>query len=445
LRCDPLGRARQRIFDDFGRNPSWRKIIIRRDRASQRIVAHQDKVVRLDVAVDHAPFVGMFQAERRLTDPAGHGDWQRAATPSAEPGGEELCVTSNRVGPTDFVALAGGADAAVLALGAGREASLAGAGRTDAGRVAVGARRGRVTAMDARLGRRRISALTTWAFDERHGTPLLSWYRKIHGDDRMSRGGGGAPVGDRHRFTRRLDYRVSRGDATPVPKAHLSPPTDGRYSHMLAVRDLASGQQLLWLPAEEATGRVAADALAGLFMLHGAPLVLKCDNGAPFTSGTVRQLNHDFDVKILFSPPRMPRYNGAIEAGIGSLKVRTEHHAARHGRPGQWIFDDVAAATLEANATARPLGLNGPTPDEQWAARSRVSADERTHFAVEVERQRSADDAQGRPAANPDTDLDEPARERQNVRRALEGLDYLTYTRRRLPLPIRKKKVAIIP
>ena len=221
-------------------------------------------------------------------------------------------------------------------------------------------------------------------------------------------------------------------------------PIEGRFPYLLAVRDLASGQQLLWLPAEEAAGRVAADALTGLFMAHGAPLVLKCDNGASFTSGTVRQLNHDFGVKMLFSPPRMPRYNGAIEAGIGSLKARTEHHAARHGRPDQWIFDDVAAAILEANATARPHGPNGSTPDELWASRSRVSADERTRFAAEVERQRSADDAQGGPTANPATDLDEPARERQNVRRALEGLGYLTYTRRRLPLPFTSKKVAVI-
>jgi len=221
-------------------------------------------------------------------------------------------------------------------------------------------------------------------------------------------------------------------------------PVEGRFPYLLAVRDLASGQQLLWLPTEEATARNAADALAGLFMVHGAPLVLKCDNGAPFTSGTVRQLNHAFGVKMLFSPPRMPRYNGAIEAGIGSLKARTEHHATRHGRPGQWIFADVAAAILEANATARPLGPDGSTPDELWAGHSRVSADERTRFAAEVERQRSADDAQGGPTANPATDLDEPARERQILRRALEGLGYLTYTRRRLPLPFTSKKVAVI-
>ena len=147
---------------------------------------------------------------------------------------------------------------------------------------------------------------------------------------------------------------------------------------------------------------------------------------------------------MLFSPPGVPRYNGAIEAGIGSLKTRTEQHAARHGRPGQWNCDDVAAARLEANATVRPRGPSGPSPDELWAARSPIGAAERARFELEVERQRSATDAQGGPETNPTTDVSKRARERQCLRRALEGLGYLMYTRRRIPLPIRKQKAAII-
>jgi len=221
-------------------------------------------------------------------------------------------------------------------------------------------------------------------------------------------------------------------------------PVEGRCPYLLAVRDLASGQQLLWLPTEEATGRHTADALAGLFMLCGAPLVLKCDNGAPFTSGAVRQLNHDFGVRMLFSPPRMPRYNGAIEAGIGSLKTRTENHAARHGRPGQWTFDDVVAATLEANATARPRGPGGPTPDQLWDERTPIAGAERALFGAEVDLQRALVDAQGGPSANPSSDQSDSARERRSVRRALERLGNLTYTGRRIHLPNRKQKVANI-
>ena len=87
-------------------------------------------------------------------------------------------------------------------------------------------------------------------------------------------------------------------------------------------------------------------------------------------------------VASLFSPPHWPRYNGAVEAGIGSLKGRTEAHAARHGHPGLWTWDDVAGAMLEANALARPRGEHGPSPEALWAARSVITATDRECFAT---------------------------------------------------------------
>jgi transposase InsO family protein len=222
------------------------------------------------------------------------------------------------------------------------------------------------------------------------------------------------------------------------------PAIEGRYPYLLAVRDLASGMQLLWQPCAEATAKVVAAALVELFRQHGAPLVLKSDNGSTFTAGTVADLAKEFSVELLFSPPGWPQYNGAIEAGIGSLKTRTADSARRHGRPGGWTLDDVAAAQLEANATARPHGPNGPTPEDLWGQRHLITLEERTLFQAEVERQRQEIDAQGGPETNPETDLSNRARERQTIRRALEGLGYLTYKRRRIPLPIRKQKAAII-
>jgi hypothetical protein len=46
------------------------------------------------------------------------------------------------------------------------------------------------------------------------------------------------------------------------------------YTDLLAVRDLASGMQLLWLPVAQATAQTTGAALLSLFMLYGAPLVL---------------------------------------------------------------------------------------------------------------------------------------------------------------------------
>ncbi len=47
--------------------------------------------------------------------------------------------------------------------------------------------------------------------------------------------------------------------------------TDGLYPYVLAVRDLASGQQLLWQPVLALTAQVVLAELPWLFALHGAP------------------------------------------------------------------------------------------------------------------------------------------------------------------------------
>jgi transposase InsO family protein len=145
--------------------------------------------------------------------------------------------------------------------------------------------------------------------------------------------------------------------------AEAPAPIDGLDPYLLAVRDLASGQQLAWTPMPDLGAAGVEKVLSGLFALHGAPLVLKMDNGSAFLAELTWRLLHAHRVLPLFSPPYTPRYNGAIEAGIGSLKTRTETHAAHLGLPGFWSADDVAAARLEANATARPRGPRGPTPE----------------------------------------------------------------------------------
>jgi hypothetical protein len=70
--------------------------------------------------------------------------------------------------------------------------------------------------------------------------------------------------------------------------------------------------------------------------IHGVPLVLKSDNGSAFIAELFRGGLASCQVDILFSPGRMPSYNGSIEAGIGSLTSRTGQHAARRGWPGEW-------------------------------------------------------------------------------------------------------------
>ena len=54
--------------------------------------------------------------------------------------------------------------------------------------------------------------------------------------------------------------------------------------------------------------------LRQLFIQHTKPLVLKSDNGGPFTAGKTRQLCVEHLVQNLLSPPITPQYNGSVEA-----------------------------------------------------------------------------------------------------------------------------------
>lgn len=226
-------------------------------------------------------------------------------------------------------------------------------------------------------------------------------------------------------------------DFTEAPAA-----VDGLYPYLLAARDLASGQQLLWQPLAHATAAEVRHALASLFVLHGPPLVLKSDNGSAFCAGAVQGLLAGAGVIPLFSPPYWPRYNGAVEAGIGALKGRTERQAVLAGRPGQWTWQDAEAARQEANATARPHGASGPAAEQLWQERPRVGAEERERFEACVARCRQeVRQEAGRGCEEGDGDEEEGARERKAIQRALVEHELLSLSRRRIPSPIPRPKV----
>jgi hypothetical protein len=108
-----------------------------------------------------------------------------------------------------------------------------------------------------------------------------------------------------------------------------------------------------------------------------------------------------------------------------------------------WTGDDVAAAQAEANALARP---EGPAPQEQWEARRRLTPAERELFAETVARLRDEESArEGRATEGAPGAAAARRIERVAIRRALVEHGLLLFSRRRIPLPIRKRKAAIIP
>ena len=88
----------------------------------------------------------------------------------------------------------------------------------------------------------------------------------------------------------------------------MLPPIADQYPYMLAVRDLASGMMLAWDPLPSLTEEVTGAALARLFALHGAPLILKVDNGSAFRALAFQELLQAHAVIPLYSPPACPGY-----------------------------------------------------------------------------------------------------------------------------------------
>jgi hypothetical protein len=137
-----------------------------------------------------------------------------------------------------------------------------------------------------------------------------------------------------------------------------------------------------------AGGGIMGMALRFLFAEHGTPLVLKTDN--EFDADELIAFLGQNRVTQLLSPPEFPRYNGAIEAGIGSLKTHIYYEAAVHGHPEEWSSNDVEAGRLRANELARPNGFQGASPGQRFDSRSPISEEERAAFEAAVQKSEAA-------------------------------------------------------
>jgi hypothetical protein len=113
-------------------------------------------------------------------------------------------------------------------------------------------------------------------------------------------------------------------------------------------------------------------------------MVLKTDN--EFDADSIIAFLEENRVTHLLSPPEFPRYNGAIEAGIGSLKTHIYYEAAVYGHPEEWSSNDVEAGRLRANELARPYGFQGAAPGQRFDSRSPISEEERAAFEAAVQK-----------------------------------------------------------
>ena len=117
-----------------------------------------------------------------------------------------------------------------------------------------------------------------------------------------------------------------------------------------------------------------------MFQQYGPPLVLKSDNGSPFTAQATRELCRDNGVANLLSPPLTPQYNGSIESTGGQLKTRAALIAQQQACD-LWTRDLIEAARLAGNALNRPWGAAGSTPAQRWLERHSIADTKRTRLA----------------------------------------------------------------
>ena len=205
---------------------------------------------------------------------------------------------------------------------------------------------------------------------------------------------------------------------------------DGVYLYLFAVRDLASHYQIAWIAVPDLRTETVLPLLEQLFLEHGAPLVLKSDNGSAFIAESLTGLLTQQQVSQLFSPARRPQYNGALERSNGVLKTYTGLHAIREGHPFRWTSDDVEQARRLANTISRPWGAKGPTPEETWQARQPITAEQRGEFVQSVQEQlpQAAED-QGLPPVTSLSPDQHRMVTRMAISRVLEQSGHLTMKR----------------
>jgi transposase InsO family protein len=133
---------------------------------------------------------------------------------------------------------------------------------------------------------------------------------------------------------------------------------------IIPLHDLASRYRFTPLVSSCEDGPQIAAFLDASFRQHGAPLFLKRDNGKPFNNQHVDAVLAEHIVLPLNNPPRLPRYNGAMEKSIGDLKRRLSQRLALTNED-QSIVAAVEATIHELNHRKRRC-LDGKTACEVY-------------------------------------------------------------------------------
>jgi transposase InsO family protein len=163
-------------------------------------------------------------------------------------------------------------------------------------------------------------------------------------------------MGRRRRRNWRIVKWLVAGAVWAIDGTWLDHPVEGRGRRALVVVELHSRKVLC---LESVAGERASAVIACLRKLiarHGAPLVLKADNGSAFISKAVARLCRQHGITLLHSPVRQPRWNGTCEVSGRWAKARAMAAAALRGDPEHLTEADLACAITFQGEMARIEG-----------------------------------------------------------------------------------------
>ncbi len=211
----------------------------------------------------------------------------------------------------------------------------------------------------------------------------------------------------RRRNWRRLIWHVP-GAVWAIDGTWMDRPVDGRSRRALIVVELHSRDVLALqaVPGERASAVIAL--LRRRIEQHGAPLVLKADNGSAFIAACVARFSRRHGIALMHSPVRRPRWNGTCEVS------------------GRWAKRNALAAmerrgsiTLSQCDLDAAVGVAAPP--------THVSCELRAHFLAVLVLQLSAVAAErGLALTSPPRDHVRRSLERVAAQRALQLCHILT-------------------
>ena len=138
------------------------------------------------------------------------------------------------------------------------------------------------------------------------------------------------------------------------------------YRYVLSVIDVFS--RFVWLrPVSKKSSRNIADALQSIYLEHGPPHVIQCDQGGEF-KGAVIEICRKLQIKVIRSSPYHPQSQGKVERSHRALRSKIAYEFVQNLPDYQSILNEDPKEVLGYKTVyfaRRPYSCNTAMADEE--------------------------------------------------------------------------------